>query len=942
MNELPDFIDFAEAESEAAALARGLNTRTRGWDGLISIAQTILTYFQDLPDHDISYHERLLDYDYMAPVIAAARIFDAAAQFGRPDSVEEALDLDLQAAVSYGMYGNFATASTVIHRSAVLKKGSSPGLVAVIATCCPREIGVALDYAWEDNNVFQYLITMNRYLIEGGQDIASELPRMLMRCFHACQNPFEQALLLCCRLVLQQVLRLGTFESLTRGGVAPEVARRITETNILTLLPPQQKAIEQGIVTGTANAFVSLPTSAGKTLLGERCLIQSLADTPGIACFIAPYIAVGRHVARALHAHLPAHVTVCELFGSVGSDEQPSLDDPYTAVVATPERFDSILRQDRSVLRRLRCVVIDEAHLVGNDQRGLRLEGLITRLRLLRRQGFGVRLVALSAVISEPDLFCAWLDVPPEMRLIDAWRPTARRIGVWLQTGALRWYQSDDIARPAGDSRISPLGQRTLLWPESAVYPVQQMGGIKKLRPKVYENVAYLTEVLSSDFGPPTLCICSTRAATRVLASIIARRSAPLVSYGASLRKLVAAIEQNYGYLRPLAEMAKRGVAYHNSSLPEGLRSLIEDAVAEMSLRVVTATTTLAEGVDLPFRSTVVVDWLVYREGRERPMPGLLFGNIAGRCGRTGSFTEGDTIIFDNVLGSFEFTQSSVRDRSREQLLRRSPPVRSLLTEELAGQIDPAREAILEAQFVAAIGENPSNDNLADDVASNVFGAFTSEAGRIVQIVRRIQEDRVDEKRKYVFARAASPVQLTERGVDANRTGFAPRSCEAILETLERIQPCSGGRSTLAHLLCELSHLPEQRYDTWKRKLTNHRTRIAVGPEDFENVIGRWMAGDRYADIFADLPAIKRSKRTPSVEAWLRGGGVTDTWADDYDKFVDFVMVVLDRFLPWLVYGCTLLARHAGPNAEAIDWEHLGRLVAERAGASELGYQPEG
>ena len=69
------------------------------------------------------------------------------------------------------------------------------------------------------------------------------------------------------------------------------------------------------------------------------------------------------------------------------------------------------------------------------------------------------------------------------------------------------------------------------------------------------------------------------------------------------------------------------------------------------ALKVVAATTTLAEGVDLPFRVTILADWLTFDGDKSRPMESLLFKNIAGRCGRAGQFTEGDTIIFDNPVG---------------------------------------------------------------------------------------------------------------------------------------------------------------------------------------------------------------------------------------------------------------------------------------------------
>src|SRR5439155_12137594 len=89
-------------------------------------------------------------------------------------------------------------------------------------------------------------------------------------------------------------------------------------------------------------------------------------------------------------------------------------------------------------------------------------------------------------------------------------------------------------------------------------------------------------------------------------------------------------------------------------------------ALQARELVAVAATTTLAEGVDLPFRCTILVDWLTWQGTEQRPIPSLLFRNVAGRCGRAGVFTEGDTIIFDNPLGDVKYTYPPLR-RARLQ-----------------------------------------------------------------------------------------------------------------------------------------------------------------------------------------------------------------------------------------------------------------------------------
>ena len=95
--------------------------------------------------------------------------------------------------------------------------------------------------------------------------------------------------------------------------------------------------------------------------------------------------------------------------------------------------------------------------------------------------------------------------------------------------------------------------------------------------------------------------------------------------------------------------------------IPLDVREGIERAVESRALKVVAATTTLAEGVDLPFRVTILADWLTFDGEKDRPMDSLLFKNIAGRCGRAGQFTEGDTIIFDNPVGDALMTSPARR-----------------------------------------------------------------------------------------------------------------------------------------------------------------------------------------------------------------------------------------------------------------------------------------
>src|SRR5207253_1361546 len=134
---------------------------------------------------------------------------------------------------------------------------------------------------------------------------------------------------------------------------------------------------------------------------------------------------------------------------------------------------------------------------------------------------------------------------------------------------------------------------------------------------------------------------------TRTLARAVAEQLPILEPLPPTIARAIGRIRARRRYLRTLEFALERGVAYHNAALPADVRELVEAAARAGELSVVVATTTLAEGVDLPFRFTVLADWLVATASGQEPMDPLLFRNIAGRSGRAGAHTEGVTLIYD-------------------------------------------------------------------------------------------------------------------------------------------------------------------------------------------------------------------------------------------------------------------------------------------------------
>ena len=380
-----------------------------------------------------------------------------------------------------------------------------------------------------------------------------------------------------------------------------------------------------------------------------------------------PYVSLGRGVVAALRAHCPSAIAVHRWLGGHGAgDEKCRADECAEIAVVTPERFDALLRARPELWARLRGVVIDEAHTLGDGARGARVEGLIARLRAHQGNGGDGRLMLLSAALDERARLEEWAGVGRVFA--SNWTPTARRLAFWRDDGRLEWH-----AELAGGLSKS-LGESGLPWPQPIANGGDGWARVRKLEPRAWENVAHLARKLHDERGGAILCLCSTRRATREIGRALGQKwdepatlnGAPLGIGGAAARA-IESIEARHRTLLPLARLIERGVAWHNSSLPPEVRDALEEAIAQGQIGAVAATSTLAEGVDLPFAQTIVADWLRWDENGQRPLSSALFRNIAGRCGRAGAFTEGDTLVFDNPLGPPQFTAPAVRRAEQRQ-----------------------------------------------------------------------------------------------------------------------------------------------------------------------------------------------------------------------------------------------------------------------------------
>ena len=890
---------FAFAENSAFRSIRGLKGDRLSWGEMIAVAQSCIGFFQEHEgEPDLLYEEPAAQ-----PLLAAARILESASKASSDADEPARSRLRMLAACAYAMFGNFVSSGAVLRENPLVAVGDECD--AVLGTIAPTLVSQLLgaQLAAPSRAYLEALESASLGVGDWGTVTA------LFRSMLPGETPWSGALLRSARLALlhQEKLSVRTALAGLNQSFAEEYGRRLHGCGLKVLLPPQYKLLQRGLLRTRENSLVALPTSSGKTLLAELCLLHTLDSGSAAACYIAPYVALGRQVVESLRAHLPPAVRVVPMIGGYEPQSLASFAGPQI-VVATPERLDGLLRVDASFLARLRCVIADEAHVLENDARGARLEGILTRLRLIQlRRPQAFRMVLLSAVLTSYERLGKWLGIDDERIFIDHWRPTARRLAIWQQTGTLRWFTaSDPIRLPAATNR-SVIGEKDLPWPNPRFYPAQNIGQVRAQEPLADANVAFLVDHLRSEIGSPILCVCSTKGRTRDLAQSIASRFPSTALLPQRTSALVQLIEQKYSYLRSLLEVVKCGVAYHNASLPHEVRRGIEDAVRAREIIAVASTTTLAEGVDLPFRVTVLADWLVWRDQAQFPMPSLLFRNIAGRCGRAGVFTEGDTIIFDNPVGPADKTRSYFR---QEYFLTdfvdgRPSVLQSPLVE--VGNREGVRAA-LESQFLAAIPENADVDDLGERFAAYTYAATGGQNAIVERELAHVRDALLDEG-EGAFARAASPLRLTALGQDANKTGFSPGSVRKILKALRDLPSSTSILPAAMHMLEQTVSCAEQPSNDLRKILSGARNRNDVKREDLPEILRSWTSGEDEADIFSNLPTTMRSKVSPSVEAWRMGSSEKSSWDGRYEKFLDLLSAI-NEFLPWVLRAAAVMTPH--------------------------------
>jgi len=384
------------------------------------------------------------------------------------------------------------------------------------------------------------------------------------------------------------------------------------------LYPPQKDSINVGLLDGQ-NILVSAPTASGKTLIAIIAMINYLSNKQGKVVYLTPL--------RALAAEKFSEFQKLESldFGKkikvqISTGDYESVDvglEKSDILILTNEKMDSIIRHSPEWIEDIGLVIADEVHLIGDEDRGQTLEVVLTKLKLLESKP---QIVALSATITNVDELSEWLECKT---VENNWRPVPLYEGVY-----------------DGGSVIMNDGRQFEVEASIRGKPVDL--GIESVKGGGQSLLFAETRTRSSSLA--------AKASDAILNLL---KQSELEELGKISKKILEHNEHTE-LVKTLAELVKKGVAFHHAGLNSNCRQTVETEFRNGRIKLLAATPTLAAGVNLPARRVVISSISRYnsRVGANRPISVLEYKQLCGRAGRPQYDDYGEAIIVGNYNGS--------------------------------------------------------------------------------------------------------------------------------------------------------------------------------------------------------------------------------------------------------------------------------------------------
>ena len=513
------------------------------------------------------------------------------------------------------------------------------------------------------------------------------------------------------------------------------------------------------------DCVITMPTGSGKSFIAEIAIAQAIAK--GWVLYLAPTNALVHQIRRDLRNELSElDIKIRSFIGgeeyTTLSEESINFEEKFVAVM-TPEKCALALRLYPEYFANCALCIFDECHLINDKNRGTNADILLTRLMNLAEN---IKFILMSAMISNGKDLSDWLiKVHDENTVCESinWRPTRtlRCIVALDNTDILvKTPPALDIANNLPRNRKHVYFDSSLLFISGLSGPWTLDGEIDYKISKV--PMSFPVKV-SKGIPFPQFDSWKNNA-SRLVSEKMAYSGIPVINFilsskhhafsaagkvsipveGADIEDLpdlvscyLTIADRELGLDTILREHFKKGIAVHTSAMLQVEQSASEYIFTKGNAKLMFATGTLAQGLNLPAVAVVISGTSmgdpreadnIYGITTDRAKSTIL--NAFGRAGRPGFGHQGIAVLVPDNPSQINLDetkpyliQGSDIMREPDASIEVHSPVENFI-DLILGDENSFDFATNEELILASLLAELDNDKNIGETLGNTFGAF--------------------------------------------------------------------------------------------------------------------------------------------------------------------------------------------------------------------------
>lgn len=445
-----------------------------------------------------------------------------------------------------------------------------------------------------------------------------------------------------------------------------------SEQPIYELMYPQRHAIlDEGLLDPAHRAVVvNMPTSSGKTLIAQFRILQALnqfSDEEGWVAYVAPTRALVNQVTSKLKRDFePIGIKVEKMSGAMEIDSfEKNLLVPnqksFDVLVTTPEKLNLLIRdkiESKLGGKPLVLAVVDEAHNIEDETRGINLEILLSNIK---NDCSKANFLLLTPFINNAYEVAKWLDPdkPKDISIELRWNPNDRLIGIFYPQGDRREWKSYFETIITSSERIK-IEDKIMISKDTPLNIARSRLTKRDFTLAVIKQMMGRTGVLVTCPSP--------KECWKLSREIYKELEYQHIEMNEDIEMVMRYVAEELGGEFILIKLLEKRIGVHHSGLPDEVRYLMEWLMERGELNILVATTTVAQGINFPVSTLIMNSYKYYQPYNVRDMPSSDFWNLVGRCGRTQQSSMGvvgvvlnpdKTKLNDNIRKASEYIKTN-------------------------------------------------------------------------------------------------------------------------------------------------------------------------------------------------------------------------------------------------------------------------------------------